>query len=476
MSPADPAATATAHPPGLRTLFFTELWERFSYYGMRALLVLFMVAAIEDGGMGLDDATATAIYGLYTAAVYVVALPGGWIADRLLGAQRAIWYGGIVIMLGHFTLAVPSTTAFYLGLLLVTLGTGLLKPNISAVVGELYGPGDVRRDSGFTIYYMGINLGAFLGPLVCSTLGESTRFGWHWGFAAAGVGMFVGLVYFHRTRTRLGEAGLRPSLDAREPGHGAARRAAWMRVALAMGGVLVTALLLYTGAMRIDPVRIAGHTTVLISLLAVAYITWLLRFGGLDAEERRRVLAIAILCVAAAMFWAGFEQAGSSLNLFAERHTDRWIGGFEIPAGWFQTLNPAFIVTLAPLVAALWIRLAGAGLEPSTPVKFGIGLILSVLSFGFASAALSLPKRHIPAPVFAVAMSVCFCLPKQMRTSCSLVVDIFLYLRLGWSALRPASVHHRYEDVGRRIDFFRLALAPGRPKPHRIAFTHRQSP
>ncbi|MCL4791803.1 MAG: oligopeptide:H+ symporter, partial [Gammaproteobacteria bacterium] len=169
------------HPAGLRTLFFTELWERFSYYGMRALLVLFMVAAIEDGGLGLSDATATAIYGLYTAAVYMVALPGGWIADRLLGARRAIWYGGIVIMCGHFTLAIPSIHAFFAGLLLVTLGTGLLKPNISAVVGELYPPGDARRDAGFTLYYMGINIGAAIGPLVCSTLGESALFGWHWG-------------------------------------------------------------------------------------------------------------------------------------------------------------------------------------------------------------------------------------------------------------------------------------------------------
>jgi POT family proton-dependent oligopeptide transporter len=377
-----PGPPARSHPPGLRTLFFTELWERFSYYGMRALLVLFMVEAIDQGGLGLDDATATAIYGLYTAAVYVVALPGGWIADRLLGAQRSIWYGGIVIMLGHFTLAIPSVTTFYIGLLLVTLGTGLLKPNISAVVGELYEANDARRDSGFTIYYMGINLGAVLGPLVCSTLGESDTFGWHWGFAAAGVGMFVGLVYFRRSWQLLGDAGRLPSLDRNVPADRKAWRTGWLRVAVAVGVTLTAALLMLTGLVEVDPVRLAGDSTILISLLAAGYIAWLLRSGGLDAGERSRVLAIAILCAAAAMFWAGFEQAGSSLNLFAERYTDRMLGSFEIPAGWFQTLNPLFIVTLAPVFAVLWIRLAAMGLEPSTPVKFGLGLI--TLGLGFA--------------------------------------------------------------------------------------------
>src|SRR5690606_1677081 len=192
-----------SHPRGLYTLFFTEMWERFSYYGMRALLVLFMIDQVANGGMGMTDATATAIYGIYTAAVYIVALPGGWIADRLIGMQRSIWYGGIIIMLGHFTLAIPSTWSFYLGLLFVVLGTGLLKPTVSSVVGELYPEGGARRDAGFTIFYMGINLGAFLGPLVCSFLGEQVN--WHYGFAAAGVGMFFGLLQFRLTRHHLGD-------------------------------------------------------------------------------------------------------------------------------------------------------------------------------------------------------------------------------------------------------------------------------
>ena len=205
--PVQPEATWVGHPRGLLTLFMTEMWERFSYYGMRALLVLFMVAAVQDGGMGLTDQTATAIYGLYTAAVYLLSLPGGWMADRLMGAQRAIWYGGIVIMCGHFTLAIPGVTTFFLGLVLIALGTGLLKPNISAVVGELYPPGDPRRDGGFTIYYMGINLGAFLGPLACGWLAAEN---WHYGFAAAGVGMLFGLIQFALTRKTWGPPVLSP--------------------------------------------------------------------------------------------------------------------------------------------------------------------------------------------------------------------------------------------------------------------------
>ena len=196
------------HPRGLATLFFTEMWERFSYYGMRALLVLFMTDQIVTGGLGFTDRTATAIYGLYTAAVYLVALPGGWIADRLLGAQRAVWFGGIIIMSGHFVLAIPSTQAFFLGLVLVVLGTGLLKPNISAIVGEMYREDDPRRDAGFTIFYMGINLGAALGPIICGGLGQSDSFGWHYGFAAAGVGMLLGLIQFRLTAHSLGRAGL----------------------------------------------------------------------------------------------------------------------------------------------------------------------------------------------------------------------------------------------------------------------------
>jgi POT family proton-dependent oligopeptide transporter len=374
------SAAPGGHPAGLRTLFFTELWERFSYYGMRALLVLYMVDA--GSGLGLDDRTAAAIYGLYTAAVYLAALPGGWIADRLLGTQRAIWIGGVVIAAGHFTLALPGRASFFAGLLLIICGTGLLKPNISAVVGQLYAQGDPRRDSGFTLFYMGINLGAFIGPLICSTLGESERFGWHYGFAAAGVGMVLGLIYFGRTRGRLGEAGTRASLD---PANAADRRrmqVLWRNVALGAAALVLAAGALLTGMVQVDAVAAAQRTGVLIALVASAYFLYLFLLAGLTREEKRRTAVIVVLFFGAALFWSGFEQAGSSLNLFAERYTTRAFGDVEIPAGWFQSLNPLFVLILAPVYAALWVRLAARGLDPSTPAKFGIGFLL--LAAGFA--------------------------------------------------------------------------------------------
>ena len=206
-SPVPPVPNVSQkHPRALYTLFLTEMWERFSYYGMRALLVLFMVDAVR-GGMGLTDKVATSVYGLYTAAVYLMSLPGGWLSDRIFGAQRTVWYGGIIIALGHFTLAIPRHETFYLGLVLVVIGSGILKPNMSALVGELYPEGGSRRDAGFTIFYMGVNLGACIGPLVCSWLGE--KINWHYGFGAAGVGMVLGLIQFRLSRGLLGTAGLK---------------------------------------------------------------------------------------------------------------------------------------------------------------------------------------------------------------------------------------------------------------------------
>ncbi|HEY7906462.1 MAG TPA: peptide MFS transporter, partial [Wenzhouxiangella sp.] len=222
------------HPSGLHTLFFLELWERFSYYGMRAILVLFMVAAVDAGGLGLPDATATAIYGLYTAGVYLLALPGGWIADRLIGQQKAVWYGGIIIAAGHFALAVPMQEMFFLGLVLVVVGTGLLKPNVSTIVGELYPEGGSRRDAGFSIFYMGINVGAFIGPLICGFLGETIN--WHYGFAAAGVGMVAGLIQYRLTQKNLGQAGAQPAAGEGQ-GDQSAWRGVWTVIALALAFV-----------------------------------------------------------------------------------------------------------------------------------------------------------------------------------------------------------------------------------------------
>jgi POT family proton-dependent oligopeptide transporter len=355
------------------------MWERFSYYGMRALLVLFMVDAVRQGGMGLSDQTATAIYGLYTAAVYLAALPGGWVADRFIGAQRSVWYGGIIIACGHFTLAIPSTQAFYLGLLLVVMGTGLLKPNVSAMVGDLYPEGGASRDAGFSIFYMGINLGALLGPLVCSALGEKVN--WHYGFAAAGVGMVAGLAQYGFSRKHLGEAG-------RSPGHheGVGTRD-WLLLAVLLLGIITIAGLSLSGFLQIDAVALAGAAKYLIAGVGVLYFVIVFLFFDLDPTEKRRVAAIVILLLASAMFWAGLEQAGSSLNLFAERYTQRVFMGVTIPSGWFQALAPLFVISLAPVAASVWLALGRRNLDPSIPAKFAWGLLL--LAGGFLVMALA---------------------------------------------------------------------------------------
>ena len=364
------------HPTGLSTLFFTELWERFSYYGMRALLVLFMVDTVSSGGMGLDDKTASAIYGLYTAFVYLAALPGGWIADRLLGAQRAVWVGGLVIAAGHFTLAIPSTAAFFIGLVLVVIGTGLLKPNVSAIVGQLYPEGGARRDAGFTIFYMGINMGAFLGPLICGYLGEEVN--WHAGFGAAGVGMLFGVFQYRFSANRLGEAGLHSSAPKVDT---AGMDKAWYPV---IGGCLIVVLVVVlglTGTLKFNALALAQNTTFVIVGLAFTLFIYIFAFGKLTPTERNHTLVIVVLFITSAVFWSGFEQAGSSLNLFADRYTDRMVFGFEIPASWFQSLNPFYIVVLAPVFAAVWVKLARRQLDPSMPGKFAIGLFILGLGF-----------------------------------------------------------------------------------------------
>lgn len=348
------------------------MWERLGYYGMRALLVLFMVDQVR-GGMGLSDELATAIYGLYTSATYVAALPGGWFADRIFGARKAVWYGGAIIALGYFTLALPWTRTFFFGLILVVLGTGLLKPNVSAMVGELYPEGGTRRDAGFTIFYMGINLGAFLAPLICSSLGE--RVNWHYGFGAAGVGMILGLVQYGLQGKHLGTVGLHPAKAKPLSG-----RERWgMLLGLGMLGGVV--LLAFIGVLVVKPVQVAQNTTTVLVALALCYFAYVLLFLGLDKGEKRRVWVIIVLFLSSALFWAGFEQAGSSFNLFAERYTDRDILRFVIPTGWFQSLGPLFIVALAPVAAVFWMALARRRIEPPLAVKFAFGLML--LGAGF---------------------------------------------------------------------------------------------
>ncbi|MGZ8900517.1 MAG: peptide MFS transporter [Limisphaerales bacterium] len=374
----------TPHPAGLSTLFFTEMWERFSYYGMRAMLVLFMVDSVR-GGMGLTVEVATAIYGLYTAGVYLAALPGGWIADRILGARRAVLLGGAIIAAGHFTLAIPSNTAFFLGLIIIVLGTGLLKPNISVLVGELYPEGGARRDAGFTIFYMGINIGAALGPLACSSLGEMVN--WHLGFAAAGVGMVLGLLQFWFTRAKLGSVG-HPRADAKPftPGH---RNLLFLLLA-ASASVL---LLMFMDVIRLNPIALSRAATGVILSVAVLYFGSVYLFASLTPAERKRVHVIVLLFLSCALFWAGFEQAGSSFNLFADRFTDRTLFSFDVPAGWYQSLGPIFVIAFAPLFAAFWVRLGLSKMDPSVPVKFGFGLILLGLGFAVMAGAAAVVSR-----------------------------------------------------------------------------------
>jgi POT family proton-dependent oligopeptide transporter len=359
------------HPRGLSTLFFTEMWERFSYYGMRALLILFMTAAPAAGGLGFDTATAGAVYGLYTSMVYMVTLPGGWIADRLIGQRRAVLYGAIVIASGHFSMAFPSLTTFYLGLVLIVIGTGLLKGNISVLVGQLYPPGDNRRDAGFSIYYMGINTGAFLAPLICGFLGQ--RVNWHLGFAAAGVGMVFGIIQYVLGSRHLGNAGLHPT-----PASSPAAAATLRQRALLWGGISLVACLafglaLYAGVLPITPTQIADAAGYLLLVTTLVFFGWLFFGGDWTPVERKRLYVIGVFFLAAALFWSEFEQAGSTLNLFADRSTRTSILGWNFPSSWFQSFNALFIILFAPVFAWLWVRLGDR--EPSSPVKFGIGLI-----------------------------------------------------------------------------------------------------
>ncbi len=375
------------HPRGLATLFFTEMWERFSYYGLRPLLILFMTAALLDGGFGFDRPAASAIVGIYAASIYLASLPGGWIADRLLGLRRAILIGAMLITSGHLSIglsgfapAAIGKPIFFLGLILIVLGTGLLKPNISAIVGDLYPEGGARRDAGFSIFYMGINSGAFLGQLVTGFLGE--RVGWHWGFGAAGFGMFLGLVVFWlRAKPTLGPIGEEivraadPAAQARS--ESSVRR--WVLVGLT--ALALVFVLTSVGVIAIDPQTVGRWMTAVLVGIAVAFFAYVFAAGGLNLDEKKRVGVIFVLFIFAAIFWAAFEQAPTSLNLFANDFTDRSIFGWQMPATWFQSINSFFVIIFAPVFAWLWVSMARRGFELSSPTKFALGLGLAGVGF-----------------------------------------------------------------------------------------------
>src|SRR6188472_3635899 len=362
------------HPRGLSTLFFTEMWERFSYYGMRALLLLYMTAPLAAGGLGFDTARGGAIYGLYTSMVYMTTLPGGWIADRLIGQRRAVLYGGIIIASGHFCMAFSALSTFYIGLFLIVIGTGLLKGNVSVIVGRLYSKEDIRRDAGFSIFYMGINLGAFIAPLVCGYLGQKVS--WHVGFAAAGIGMTLGVIQYVLGSRNLGDAGLYPA-----PAESPQAAARLKRNALIVGAILVAAIAgfgigAYTGAIPITARQVADGAGVMLLAIVVLFFGWLFTSSNWTSEERKKLWVIGVLFLAAALFWSVFEQAGSTLNLFADRNTHNVVFGWAYPSSWFQSLNSLFLIAFAPILGWVWLKLAAAGKEPLSPTKFAAGLIL----------------------------------------------------------------------------------------------------
>ena len=396
--------TFFGHPIGLSTLFFTEMWERFSYYGMRALLTLFMTTAtIETNpGLGYDVATAGAIYGLYTSLVYILALPGGWIADNLWGQRKAIWVGGWIIAAGHFTMAVPSNITFFLGLVFIICGTGLLKPNVSTIVGELYPEGGARRDAGFSIYYMGINLGAFLGPLVTGYLGEGIN--WHYGFGAAGVGMILGLIQYRAGMKHMGNIGFLKTGDT--PEQVAAKSRTFFSVFFAtVATVMVFSYMVSAGILSLTLMQIATYLGYSVLLLVAGYFIYVWTAGGHTVEENKRMGVIFWLFLLIAVFWSGFEQAGTSLNLFARDLTNLSLfnGALEIQASQLQSINALFIIILAPVFGSIWVWLEGRQKNPSLPMKAGLGLLgLAVGFFVIAWGAANSSPDNLVSPAWLV--------------------------------------------------------------------------
>lgn len=358
-------------PLGLYTLFFTEMWERFTYYGMRAMLILFMVDALSHGGLGIDDRTASSIYGLYLACGYLMALLGGYIADRLIGQQRAVLAGGVLIMIGNATLISGTAQIFFIGLMINILGIGLLKPNISAIVAQLFPEGGSRRDAGFSVFYMGINTGSFFGSWLVPLF--AYKFGWHWGFALPAVGMAFGLLQFLKMRHHLGNRGLDLAPDA--------KRGSWTPIVVFLVALLTVAALAATGIIQLNANAIATAASWLIAILAAAYFVYLIFFAGLTGEERNRAYVLIALFIGCAIFFAGYEQMGASFNLFAQRYTDRHLFGFEIPAGVLQAVNPFLIIVFAPVFAAVWLALGRRNRDLSSPTKFAAGLIFMGLGF-----------------------------------------------------------------------------------------------
>lgn len=375
------------HPIGLSTLFASEMWERFSYYGMRALLVLFLTATFASGGFEMAELDAFTVYGIFTGLVYVTPIIGGMLADKVLGQRKSIYIGGLTMAGGQFLLAASAwlaggdvsmelrQTLFFAGLGILILGNGLFKPNISTMVGELYDNTDPRKDAGFTIFYMGINLGAFLSPLVAGKLGEQVA--WEYGFLAAGVGMLLGTIWFFVRSHTLGHIGMPPKVKAER-----VRLVAkdWLSILIYSVGIIAIVFGVIMGWSAL-PASVGKTIIIVIAVVAVAYLVFTIFKGTSGKTEWSRVGVILVLAIFNIFFWGGFEQAGTTFNLFARDNTQRMIGSWEIPASWFQSINAIFIVLFAPLFSILWVQLEKKKLNPNTPMKFAWGMILLAVGF-----------------------------------------------------------------------------------------------
>lgn len=362
------------HPKGLFTLFFTEFWERFSYYGMRAILVYYMYYSVTDGGLGIDETLALSIMSIYGSLVYMSGIIGGWLADRIFGTSKAVFYGGILIMLGHIVLAIPgSVTMFFFSMVLIVIGTGLLKPNVSTIVGDMYSEQDDRRDAGFTIFYMGINMGAFLSPLIVGEVSE--RYNFHLGFSIAAIGMFIGLVMFVLTKKKnLGLAGLTPS----NPLPPAEKKKTFTTIGIGIVVLaIIIAILIPMGVLTFS--SFINIVTFLGIIIPTAYFIVMYRSPKTTAVERSRLIAYVPLFLAAVMFWAIQEQGSTILASYADKRTQLEFAGFKIRAAWFQSLNPLFIITFAPIFAWMWVKLGKR--QPTIAQKFSLSLLFSGLSF-----------------------------------------------------------------------------------------------
>lgn len=377
------AKTFLGHPRALSTLFFTEIWERFSFYGMKAMLFLFIIQEVSEGpqsGLGIDEQTGGAIAGLYNSGVYLLALPGGWLADRLIGQRKAVMWGGVIIAMGHFSMVATELSIgfFYAGLMLIIIGTGLLKPNISTMVGDLYQDDThARRDAGFSVFYMAINIGAFAAPLLCGAVRQA--YGWHYAFGLAGIGMAIGVICYVRGQGTLGDIGLHPKSTPAEQQSAKKLAIISMLATIAVCGVLVA--LHQSGIFVLSWIGVAQFMGYFILILVAVFLGYVAFFTGLEWAETKKVLAIGILFVVMAMFWSAFEQSSTSINVFVRDFTNRNFFSYLIPTEFLQAINPLFIIALSPVFGALWIRLAAKNLNPNIPLKFALGTIQ--LSLGF---------------------------------------------------------------------------------------------